>query len=73
MERLLSDKSMIYGTSSTDSKPYLSNLTPLRGIAALLTILFHADPYLIFLGRGVLIDKTQSAFISGLYLMVFFL
>lgn len=72
MNNSLFDKSNVYSISPTDSKPYLSNLTPLRGIAALLTILFHTEPFLGFLGGGVLLDKTHSAFISQLYLMVDF-
>ena len=55
-----------------NAKPYLSNLTPLRGIAALLTILFHSEPYLGFLGGGILIDKSKSFFLNGLYTMVDF-
>jgi peptidoglycan/LPS O-acetylase OafA/YrhL len=48
-------------------QPYLSNLTPLRGIAALLVIVFHAD---LYLGSGVLIDPAISPIIQKWYLMV---
>ena len=52
------------------STPYLANLTPLRGIAALLTVVFHVD---LFLGGGnVLLKFDDSLFISRLYLMVDF-
>ncbi len=56
-------------TSTTPA--YLSNLTPLRGIAALLTVVFHVD---LFLGSGgdVLMKFADSMLISRLYLMVDF-
>lgn len=48
---------------------YLSNLTPLRGIAALLTVIFHVD---LMLGNGgdMLLKFSDSLFINRLYLMV---
>lgn len=50
---------------------YLPNLTPLRGIAALLTVIFHIDLY-IGMGHGGLLRQENSLFISKLYLMVDF-
>src|ERR1700750_78824 len=47
---------------------YLSNLTPLRGIAALLTVIFHID---IFLGWAM-IPPDGSPLLSHMYLMVDF-
>lgn len=50
--------------------PYLSNLTPLRGIAALLTVIFHVD---LFLGGGNVLLKSKDSFlINRMYLMVDF-
>jgi len=50
--------------------PYLANLTPLRGIAALLTVIFHVD---LFLGGGNVLLKFKDTFlISRMYLMVDF-
>ena len=50
---------------------YLSNLTPLRGIAALLTVVFHVD--LMIGGGGDMLLKFQdSMFINRMYLMVDF-
>jgi len=51
---------------------YLYNLTPLRGIAALLTVIFHGELYLNFIGGSMLIDQSKSFFINGLYIMVDF-
>ena len=53
------------------STPFLPNLTPLRGIAAMLTVIFHVD---LFLGGGgnVLLKTADSLLISRLYLMVDF-
>ena len=50
---------------------YLSNLTPLRGIAALLTVIFHVD---LMLGNGgnMLMKFTDSMLIHRMYLMVDF-
>lgn len=53
------------------STTYLANLTPLRGIAALLTVLFHIELYIKFFG-GVLIDEKNTALIKRMYLMVDF-
>ncbi len=51
--------------------PYLSNLTPLRGIAALLTVIFHVD--LMFgMGGDMLLKFEDSMLINRLYLMVDF-
>ncbi len=50
------------------SANYLSNLTPLRGIAAILTVIFHVD---LFLG-GVLVPFSFSALLTRMYLMVDF-
>jgi peptidoglycan/LPS O-acetylase OafA/YrhL len=50
---------------------YLPNLTPLRGIAALLTVIFHVDLYLGS-GSGGLLNPEKSMLISKLYLMVDF-
>jgi len=47
---------------------YLSNLTPLRGIAAMLTVIFHID---IFLGWEML-PSDGSPLLSHMYLMVDF-
>jgi peptidoglycan/LPS O-acetylase OafA/YrhL len=50
---------------------YLSNLTPLRGIAALLTVMFHID--LVFGGPdGLLIHHGDSLVFTKMYLMVDF-
>lgn len=50
---------------------YLPNLTPLRGIAALLTVIFHVDLY-IGMGGGGLLRTDNSLLITKLYLMVDF-
>lgn len=50
---------------------YLNNLTPMRGIAALLTVIFHVD-LMIGSGRGALINRSQSMLLSRMYLMVDF-
>jgi peptidoglycan/LPS O-acetylase OafA/YrhL len=54
-----------------NTNKYLSNLTPLRGIAALLTVLFHVDLVLSSFGGGLLDGKTSSV-LSRMYLMVDF-
>lgn len=50
---------------------YLTNLTPMRGIAALLTVIFHVD---LMLGNGgdMLVKRSQSMVLSRMYLMVDF-
>jgi peptidoglycan/LPS O-acetylase OafA/YrhL len=50
---------------------YLSNLTPMRGIAALLTVIYHVD---LFLGNGgnSLIKFKDSMVLTRMYLMVDF-
>ena len=53
------------------SVSYLPNLTPLRGIAALLTVIFHVDLY-IGMGSGGLLRPENSLLLSKLYLMVDF-
>jgi peptidoglycan/LPS O-acetylase OafA/YrhL len=50
---------------------YLANLTPLRGIAALLTVIFHVD-IVLSLFQGRLLDQSNSHLISRMYLMVDF-
>ena len=54
-----------------NTNKYLSNLTPLRGIAALLTVLFHVDLVLSSFG-GQLLDGKISSILSRMYLMVDF-
>ena len=54
-----------------NSNKYLSNLTPLRGIAALLTVLFHVNLVLSSFG-GHLLDGKISSILSRMYLMVDF-
>ncbi|TAE48673.1 MAG: acyltransferase, partial [Bacteroidetes bacterium] len=49
--------------------PYLSNLTPLRGIAAMLTVIFHVDLFLGF-GAGALLKDADTHLLGRLYLMV---
>jgi len=50
-------------------KNYLVNLTPLRGLAAVFTVIFHFN--LMIVG-GALIPQNQSSLISKMYLMVDF-
>ncbi len=50
---------------------YLNNLTPMRGIAALLTVIFHVD-LMIGNGGGMLVKQSQSMLLSRMYLMVDF-
>jgi peptidoglycan/LPS O-acetylase OafA/YrhL len=50
---------------------YLSNLTALRGIAALLTVFFHID-LIMSNGQGMLVPHSDSMVITRLYLMVDF-
>ncbi|WP_375444627.1 acyltransferase family protein [uncultured Fibrella sp.] len=52
-------------------KTYLSNLTPLRGIAALLTVIFHVD-LMLGNGGGMLLRFNDTRLISRMYLMVDF-
>jgi peptidoglycan/LPS O-acetylase OafA/YrhL len=47
---------------------YLTNLTPMRGIAALLTVIFHVD---LFMG-GALVHPSASSILQRMYLMVDF-
>lgn len=50
---------------------YLNNLTPMRGIAALLTVIFHVD---LMIGNGgdMLVKRSYSMLLSRMYLMVDF-
>lgn len=50
---------------------YLTNLTPLRGIAALLTVIFHVD-LMIGGGGNMLVKFTDSLVLTRMYLMVDF-
>lgn len=50
---------------------YLSNLTPLRGIAALLTVIYHVD-LMLGGGGGLLIKFKDSLLLTRMYLMVDF-
>jgi peptidoglycan/LPS O-acetylase OafA/YrhL len=50
---------------------YLSNLTALRGIAALLTVVYHVGMWL-GVGGGMLAKLDQTKLIEKLYLMVDF-
>jgi peptidoglycan/LPS O-acetylase OafA/YrhL len=50
---------------------YLSNLTALRGIAALLTVFFHID-LILSNAQGMLLHHNDSWLITRLYLMVDF-
>ena len=58
-------------TTPNTTPTYLANLTPLRGIAALLTVIFHVD---LMLGNGgdMLVNFTGSMLINRMYLMVIF-
>jgi peptidoglycan/LPS O-acetylase OafA/YrhL len=51
--------------------PYFSNLTPLRGIAALLTVIFHVD-LMLGMGGDMLLKFKNSFLFTRLYLMVDF-
>ena len=42
---------------------YLNNLTPMRGVAALLTVIFHVD-LMIGGGGGMLIKHAQSMLLT---------
>lgn len=53
------------------STSYLSNLTPLRGIAALITVIFHVDLFLSN-GAGALVHPQDSLILTRMYLMVDF-
>ena len=50
---------------------YLNNLTPMRGIAALLTVIFHVD---LMMGNGgdMLVKRSHTMLLSRMYLMVDF-
>lgn len=51
--------------------PYIANLTALRGIAALLTVVYHADVW-FGNGGGMLANIHYTALMERLYLMVDF-
>src|SRR6476646_10101802 len=65
IQNYLADKS---GFRVNRKISYLSNLTPLRGIAALLTVIFHIN---IFLGWEMM-PPGGSPLLSHMYLMVDF-
>ena len=50
---------------------YLNNLTPMRGIAALFTVIFHTNQAIGVWG-GMLIDQSKSKLLNRMYLMVDF-
>lgn len=54
-----------------NTNKYLTNLTPLRGIAALLTVIFHINIVLSSFG-GQLVDGKVSSILNRMYLMVDF-
>ena len=54
------------------SVSYLNNLTPLRGIAALLTVIYHINLMFGVGGKGFLIPDELTKGISRMYLMVDF-
>ncbi|WP_273215134.1 acyltransferase family protein [Runella zeae] len=54
-----------------NSTPYLANLTPLRGIAALLTVMFHVD-LMVGGGGNMLLKFKDSMLFTRMYLMVDF-
>ena len=45
-----------------NTNKYLTNLTPLRGVAALLTVVFHIDIVLSIFFGGQLLDSKKSFF-----------
>tara|TARA_R110000868_G_scaffold44318_6_gene148220 strand:- start:29832 stop:30974 length:1143 start_codon:yes stop_codon:yes gene_type:complete len=51
---------------------YISSLTPLRGIAALLVVLFHYQAFSVFHGFPGLLDQVNSKIITKGYLWVDF-
>ncbi len=50
---------------------YLTNLTPMRGIAALLIVIFHID-LMMGMGQGLLIRHSDSLVLTKMFLMVDF-
>jgi peptidoglycan/LPS O-acetylase OafA/YrhL len=52
---------------SSDSKPYLTTLTPLRGIAALLVVIFHSNLML-----SPFVDSSATKFLDNGWLWVDF-
>ena len=55
-----------------NTNKYLTNLTPLRGIAALLTVVYHVDLFLSIFFGGQLIDNKKSSLLTHMYVMVDF-
>ena len=51
---------------------YLTNLTPLRGIAALLTVVYHVDIISSIYFGGQLVDSKKSSLLTHMYVMVDF-
>ena len=51
---------------------YISSLTPLRGIAALLVCLYHYDEFIFFAGLPRLLDPGASSLLTHSYLWVDF-
>lgn len=51
---------------------YLTNLTPLRGIAALLTVVYHVDIVLSIFFGGPLVGGKKTFLLSHMYVMVDF-
>jgi len=58
--------------SSVSTPIHINSLTPLRGIAALWVVLFHADVCLYYRDLGALIDRDASGIFSRGYLWVDF-
>ena len=56
---------------TNNNSNYISNLTAMRGIAALLTVLFHVD-LMLSNGQGMLIKHSTSLIMTRFYLMVDF-
>lgn len=59
-------------STAKKSTAYLTNLTPLRGIAALLTVVYHVDIITSVFFGGQLVDSKKSSFLSHMYVMVDF-
>lgn len=55
-----------------NTNKYLINLTSLRGVAALLTVVFHVDIILSVFFGGQLVNSKKSFFLSNMYVMVDF-
>ena len=59
-------------SSTNTGTAYLTNLTPLRGIAALLTVVYHIDIIVSVFFGGQLVDSKRSSLLSHMYVMVDF-